>query len=276
MYRSKTPNTINRKRCKPFLVLPWIVNEYFTDNREEEVKMPVKNPTGLKLFTKRTNIKKREDRPLTATLEKPMILDIKFIGLIDMSKVRKEFLNISNLCKMPLLVNKKPVKIVRPLSLPPAQKYKTKRKIDCDSTESLDDNADPRNTPSKAATIRAAPAPIFRPAKTSSAIKKPPANPHSPHRDANNNDNKPCKIAALRPRKQTVPVAAKIETANPAKLASNVAEPCRTCGRKDQPERFHSHPATAVPLCGKAASPKPASKCLVEILSLHYSFILRT
>nr|CAH7729589.1 unnamed protein product [Callosobruchus chinensis] len=266
MYRSESSKTINRKKCKPFLVLPWIVNEYFTDKKEEQLKMPVKNPTSLKLFTKRTNIKKREDRPLTATLEKPMVLDIKFIGLIDMSKVRKEFLNISNLCKMPLLINKKPVKIARPLSLPPAQKYKTKRKIDCDSIESLDDSSNPRNPPAKAASIRPSPAPVTRPPKSSSAIKKPPAIPHSPHRDPNNNDNKPCKIAAIKPRKQTVPVAAKIEIATPAKPASNVsvAEPCRTCGRKDQPERFHSHPATTVPLCAKVASPRLAMKSTVQ------------
>ncbi|CAH1954729.1 unnamed protein product [Acanthoscelides obtectus] len=275
---TRSSKTFNRKHCKPFLVLPSIADRYSADKIEEPVKMPLKNPAGLKLFTKRTNIKKREDRPLTATLEKPMILDIRFIGLIDMSKVTKEFLNIPNLCKMPLLINKKPVKVARPLSLPPAQRFKTKRKADSDSTENLDDNANLRSTPSKAvATIRpVAVAPIFRSVKTSSAaIKKQPTaiQPQSPHRhrDANNNDNNkpPCKIvAAIRPRKQTVPGAAKIEATSssaPAKLASNaVAEACKTCGRKDQPERFHSHPATAVPLCGKVVSPRLAMKSTVQ------------
>lgn len=94
-----------------------------------ELKKMPKN-SGLKLFTKTWPLKrdkKTEDeerkRPLTATLEKPTILDIRFMGMlrfffcryyilfflgkIDMSIIRKEFLNISNLCRLPLVIKKK-------------------------------------------------------------------------------------------------------------------------------------------------------------------------
>lgn len=42
------------------------------------------------------------ERPSTATLERPHLLDIDLLHRLDMSLVRKEFLCITNLCRMPL------------------------------------------------------------------------------------------------------------------------------------------------------------------------------
>lgn len=57
---------------------------------KSEVKMP-KNP-GLKLFTKtwplkgNKKINKDEERPLTATLEKPTILDIRYMSKFSVNR----------------------------------------------------------------------------------------------------------------------------------------------------------------------------------------------
>ncbi|XP_025831432.1 uncharacterized protein LOC108742023 [Agrilus planipennis] len=68
----------------------------------------VKRKSNLKLFVTSNkentfqNHDQDQERPLTATLEKPQVLDIKYLGKIDMSLMRKEFLTISNLCRLPL------------------------------------------------------------------------------------------------------------------------------------------------------------------------------
>lgn len=120
-------------KSKPFLVLPLLETEILERTSPNIFDMPMKNP-GLHLFTKTWPASKKSKeidenkRPLTATLDKPTILDIRLIGKIDMSKIRKEFLNISNLCRMPLLIKKaKNSKLRRPLSLPPTDIVKKKK-----------------------------------------------------------------------------------------------------------------------------------------------------
>lgn len=130
-----------RKRCKPFLVLPVIEKDFIQKPEEIFITMPEKTQ-GLNLFIKTwpPKIKKKiskahEDngRPLTATLEKPMILDVRLAKKIDMSKIKKEFLNISSLCRMPLILKSK--KTYRPLSLPPPEKKCFKKKtVDADDS----------------------------------------------------------------------------------------------------------------------------------------------
>lgn len=135
----------------PFLVLPKI--EVFGEVKSSE--MP-KNP-GLRLLTKAWQPQKEPEieRPLTATLEKPQILDINFITKIDMSLMRKEFLCITNLCRMPInalsvsnnKVRRKPPAFnqnrrcppSRPLSLPnKVQLQKSSRP--CTSEDSWEDD----------------------------------------------------------------------------------------------------------------------------------------
>lgn len=64
----------------------------------------MKKRPGLKVITTSWVPKGRtkdDGRPLTATLDEPKVLDAKFAGKVDMSLLRKEFLNISNLCRVP-------------------------------------------------------------------------------------------------------------------------------------------------------------------------------
>ncbi|XP_030763978.1 uncharacterized protein LOC115888399 isoform X2 [Sitophilus oryzae] len=220
------------------------------------------NKTGLKLFTKtwplRRN-KKVEDedrqRPLTATLDKPAILDIRFIDKIDMSTIRKEFLNITNLCRMPLVIRKK--EIHRPLSLISPEMYnRTRRKRrKADSTnESNDDTENDVTKSAKTTNITSR----YR-SKSSSKLKALKSPKYS---DANNNNQilRPSKkpiLSTIKQRETTVapPALASNPTKSPS-ASIKLMPPCKTCGRPDLPERFHSHPTT--PLKSKKPQQDPA------------------
>lgn len=89
----------------PFLVLPKIETLY-AEKTPLKSDMPVSKNPGLRLFTKtwrpQKEIEEEHERPLTATLERPQILDVELATKIDMSLIRKEFLCIANLCRVPL------------------------------------------------------------------------------------------------------------------------------------------------------------------------------
>ncbi|XP_018573986.1 uncharacterized protein LOC108913016 isoform X2 [Anoplophora glabripennis] len=258
----KVDKKIFRRRCKPFLVLPTIEKDSIDKSQEDLFTMTNKN-TGLKLFTKtwtpkreKKNKKTEEQpRPLTATLEKPMILDISLVGKIDMSKIRKEFLNISNLCRVPLIIkNKNVLKVNRPLSLPPPEKHKNKKKKISDAEDSFEDEEstsvqsarkiknDKINNKIKTASKKGG---LLRPATIS---------------DANN--NKTLKV----PRKCGVANGKVMNLKSELIKSTKLPEPCSTCGRPDQPERFHSHPATLMRSTGKRTeeSPKIPVKSTVQ------------
>ncbi|KAF2884241.1 hypothetical protein ILUMI_21933 [Ignelater luminosus] len=259
---NKVPKT--EKTPKPFLVLPLIeINEYNSE------KMTKKKP-NLKLFTKtwpprrNENKNKNEERPLTATLEKPQILDIRFIGKIDMSLIRKEFLSIANLCRNPLTITKVCKKaavnnrrrnvINRPLSLPSCDgKLTVARRVKRPET-SEDSWEDEESSSSQAQS-----------AKSSSNISKISVKKITPPTlltgkrqvmkrldkkitsDPNNNQ-KLTKIVHKRGESNNTPAEGKKPT---LQQSTKLPQPCKTCGRPDQPERFHSHPATP---------PKPLKK----------------
>lgn len=135
----------HRRKCKPFLVLSVIEQDPPGKPGEILPKMPVKNP-GLNLFIKtwppkrKSNSKDKEEnrRPLTATLEKPLILDVRLAKKIDMSKIKKEFLNISSICRMPLMLKSK--KALRPLSLPPPEKKRGRKNKMTDIEDNCEDD----------------------------------------------------------------------------------------------------------------------------------------
>lgn len=140
---------IHRKKGKPFLVLSVIQSDLPVKTDEILPKMPVKNEKnpGLNLFIKtwppklkrKTNKEQEEKkRPLTATLEKPLILDVRLAKKIDMSKIRKEFLNISTICRMPIMLKSK--KVLRPLSLPPPEKKTSRKKKMTDTEDNCEDD----------------------------------------------------------------------------------------------------------------------------------------
>lgn len=76
--------------------------------------------------------------------------------------------------------------------------------------------------------------------------------------DANNNTMKSSRLprkgafAAVPP---VMAVTVKSESNKSTKQAM-MPEPCQTCGRRDQPERFHSHPHTPNTKTPMEASPK--------------------
>lgn len=136
----------HRKKHKPFLVLSVIETDLSEKSKEILPKMPVTNP-GLNLFIKTwppklrgktTKEQEEKKRPLTATLEKPLILDVRLAKTIDMSKIRKEFLNISTICRVPIMLKSK--KALRPLSLPPPEKKKSKKKKMTDTEDNCEDD----------------------------------------------------------------------------------------------------------------------------------------
>ncbi|XP_074032606.1 uncharacterized protein isoform X2 [Leptinotarsa decemlineata] len=208
-------------QTKPFLILP-LLDSDLVDRIPKE--MPTKNP-GLNLFIKtwppkskhKDNDCEENKRPLTATLEKPTILDIRLMGKIDMSKIRKEFLNISNLCRMPIILKgPKVTKPHRPLSLPPAKKTKKKQSDPDDSWE--DEESSRSSKLPKKRIARLKPGEVKKVAKC-----------------CDTNNNKTSKV----PRRTAVKVLGVANDAQSTKLP----EPCKSCRRSDLPERFHSHPA---------------------------------
>lgn len=186
----------------------------------------MKKRKPLKLFTKTwppkdTKEEEELERPLTATLEKPTILNISFIDKIDMTLMRKEFFALSNLCKLPLTINLKKTqkqpqaihrKPTRPLSLPSSE---IKHKHTQHNSRSEDELS--------LKSTRKLVAPLKRqsPKICEKALS-----------DTNNNTKSSRKL----------PPTTKLSYVKSTKLP----EPCKTCGRSDQPERLHSHPVTSV------------------------------
>lgn len=203
---------------------------------------------SLKLFTKTwpPKVNVDENRPLTATLDKPTILNINLIKVIDMSTVRKEFLQISNLCRLPIKLTmnnrKKTAVINRPLSLSSTEKAlaaKNKKRPE-PSEETEPDEILLKST--KDTKLK----------KVDEVTKKKIIN------DANNN-NKTFKI----PRKRANNMTKLLEVKGDLEKSTKLPEPCKTCGRPDQPERFHSHPAT--PLKPSKREEPPKSKFLIKL-----------
>ncbi|KRT84970.1 hypothetical protein AMK59_1578, partial [Oryctes borbonicus] len=293
--------TALKSRKSPFLVLPKI-----------EVEMPAKNP-GLRLFTKtwkphhhpqhRNHHNQNEldtARPLTATLEKPQILDIDLVTKIDMSLIRKEFLCIANLCRVPLrtltplphhsgnrvrrnnnnkvttgasnniaTINagrddqsrlcRRPSN--RPLSLPVNKVQLKKSSRPCTSEDSWEeDRSSSSQTCSSLSSKNSS-----KMNKTKSPKRIPTISPikHTKisENDANNNNHTSrlnstsngFKTYRIPNKNRTVRVSVIDKTSHTA--PSKLPQPCKTCGRIDQPERFHSHPETP-PLAPKKMNEK--------------------
>ncbi|GJQ80799.1 putative cactus-binding C-terminus of cactin protein [Trypoxylus dichotomus] len=277
----------SKLRKSPFLVLPKI-----------EVEMPAKNP-GLRLFTKtwqpHHNNHQRDtetSRPLTATLEKPQILDINLVTKIDMSLIRKEFLCIANLCRVPLrtltplphrarhnklatgasnnisTINagrgdqsrrcRRPSN--RPLSLPVNKVQLKKSSRPCTSEDSWEE--DRSSSSQTCSSLSSKKSSIMN--KTKSPKTIPTMSPIKQTKIAENDANNNNHINRLNstsngyktyriPNKRTARVSVIDKTS--ATSLSKLPQPCKTCGRVDQPERFHSHPETP-PLAPKKMNEK--------------------
>ncbi|RLU15766.1 hypothetical protein DMN91_011522 [Ooceraea biroi] len=60
--------------------------------------------------------------------------------------------------------------------------------------------------------------------------------------DDNNNRNGPPKLSTVKKKNSRVGLSTDLEIFTTASAKNLAPEPCKTCGRPDQPERFHSHP----------------------------------
>ncbi|KAK9875516.1 hypothetical protein WA026_007907 [Henosepilachna vigintioctopunctata] len=242
--RQETP----RRKLKPFLIFPLI------DNKENLDSAMPKNP-GLKLFTKIRppkieSAKEKEQRPLTATLEKPKILNVKLITKIDMSKIRKEFLNITNLCRIPLAVKvrKKKQIVHRPLSICAVDVSSLRvRKMES-SDESWEDEESSRNS-----RLEKIPKTKLKPCIAKTSLR---AIPRKSAVLSDKNNNKSVEVDKKGPPHPSANINRHPPIRKEIVLSTKVPEPCKTCGRSNQPERFHSHPETPL---------KPLKKVEVSI-----------
>ncbi|XP_066262351.1 zinc finger protein 474-like isoform X1 [Euwallacea similis] len=228
-----------------------------------------KNP-GLKLFIKtwpRKSEKKGEEeerkRPLTATLEKPTILDIRYMSKIDMSIIRKEFLNITNLCRLPLVIKSKG-NAYKQLSILNADIYKTTKKKRKKAEPSDDSHEDEESSVIQSAKLQA-PANALMRSRSSRSSNKSVINRVKQNsilaiknsiNDANN--NKTLKVPSRKPNLTTIRMVKRMPSPDLGKSSTKLPSPCKTCGRPDLPERFHSHPATPLKLSPKKSPGKRA------------------
>lgn len=184
-------------------------------------KMQPKNKK-LKLFTKSWPPKSKSqknknaeehERPLTATLDKPQILDIRLIGKIDMSLITKEFFTLTNIVRVPLAA----IAVV-----------KTKAQQDRLSKSGKSDILTSLQKRKKLKSIEAYDTKKSTPNTTPVMKKCVKATMDANNNSNNNNTTKKVKIPAVQNNKSI-----------------KLAQPCSTCGKIDHPERFHSHPQRA-------------------------------
>ncbi|XP_044735671.1 zinc finger protein 474-like [Chrysoperla carnea] len=224
---SSSSHQLKTELIKPFLVLP--LNESSSTTSYMGLKLGTANSLCDDLSVNTSTIqtwpsakvKKRKskslDRPGTATLVRPRLLNENLRNILDMSLITKDLLQIiPNLCQNDEFSKNSN-------SIRPAQKTATivKRVVKKSVKQIPNENTEVLNK-------------II-------AIKD---------RNNNLNDNKKdikTTINNLRKSKllKTLSVT---ESENNMLLFGNttdrVPEPCQTCGRSDQPERFHSHPIT--------------------------------
>ncbi|KAB0804054.1 hypothetical protein PPYR_01024 [Photinus pyralis] len=207
-------------------------NEGNMVKKNSNLKLQIKPRPPKNKENKNDQEEQEDERPLTATLEKPQILDIKFINKIDMSLIRKEFLCITNLCRAPLTVIKLPNEgplTDRPLSLPNCIVKKIvdveppRSKTSCEMNKKCKSHtAGPKKVQNLIVPIR--------------NITKSPRSNGVTKKTENDASQKLMRIVRTNDYNKTM----------------KLPQPCTTCGRPDQPERFHSHPVAT-----SKSPPKP-------------------
>lgn len=227
--RHKSPSNINNLtnsslQTKPaFLVLPCdssntknimgltLVNHSNSDNDNSNSQT-----WPLSKVKQRTRTKSLERRPRTATLNKPRLLNESLINVLDMSLITKELLQITNLCQTHISheIEKKRHEVKH--AFKPVLKTIIKR--------------------------------VKKEPKASQAIlvTSPISKPTTP-RKSKDLDNNRRNLKTLNNSK-TFTKLSDIENnmsyTDGFDESLTVPVPCKTCGRTDQPERFHSHPIT--------------------------------
>ncbi|XP_026464247.1 uncharacterized protein LOC113366807 [Ctenocephalides felis] len=202
----------------------------------------------------------RPPRPRTATLERPLLLDIAFLEKVDMSLVRKELLNISNLCRpsarkrlsettnhnvRPNPQRKRASVSMQHLKVPSSDeswrsetivRNKNRKNLRLNMTADSDSSAlsSPKYRTDSNYTI---------------ATGENSLSPRSQISGSTDTTIKgldsDCEISTLRKRGQKnnklLSNKTPREVFSVPHLKQHIPEPCKTCGRNDLPERFHSH-----------------------------------
>lgn len=210
-------------------------------------RMPVQTttwPKSNRLYAKMT--KKSEPtsrRPETATLEKPLVLDPKLLRKLDMTTLSKEkLMSIQNLILSPKLRSKK---------------SSGQSSWEDDDSSAVDEPKVKRfskglNTTYRIRShVRKGLTELFPTAipstLNSSRLKLPEKVPRGATNKIKEKNKEKGKVIKPVPSKETIPEA-----------VQEVPPPCCTCGRPEQPERLHSHPARLQNR--KAKNPRPSSE----------------
>ncbi|XP_034942992.1 zinc finger protein 474-like [Chelonus insularis] len=197
-----------------------------------------------------------EERPKTANLEKPSVLDPSLVNKLDMSLLSKELLCDSmtriqlggrNVGGEASSNNYRSV----PSSIVESKTFvlRQKRQNSEHSVTSEQFSKEPQLEP----VIMKKQLPLS-PSISNDRNKKVDINKKL---DDNNNKNPTHGISKPIGSLSTVKISKSFRAALPDEIevftnstTKIVPEPCKTCGRPDQPERFHSHPKSALPVKG--------------------------
>ncbi|KMQ94183.1 elongation factor 2 [Lasius niger] len=214
---------------------------------------------------KRTNVFRAEapERPKTANLARPSVLDPALVDKLDMSLLSKELLcdSMTRFHQQPA-VDKSISGDTSSSSSPSATRRRRRRRSAAVTAATItswssreDASVTHRQRRSfeqirepRIATDRQMEEADRSPTGGGQKIMSPTAaatrNSDARKLDNNNNRNGPPKVLSTVKKKNSrtgLPSDLEIFTAA-ASSARSAPEPCKTCGRPDQPERFHSHP----------------------------------
>nr|XP_012233519.1 PREDICTED: uncharacterized protein LOC105678608 isoform X3 [Linepithema humile] len=223
------------------------------------------------------------ERPKTANLTKPSVLDPKLVDKLDMSLLSKELLSdsMTRLHQSPIAKSASggtTTSSSSSSSLLPSPSSATRRRqtttrsshddvvpvrrkrrnfeqiceppipanqMESDRSRSPDRSTGSRKTMSLASVATQEHTSVNR----NSDVRK---------LDDNNNRNAPPKVlSTVKKKNSRVGLSSDLEIFTTTSTPKSAPEPCKTCGRPDQPERFHSHPKGSQKI--KDIHPSPAT-----------------
>lgn len=191
------------------------------------------------------------ERPKTASLEKPSILDPSLVNKLDMSLLSKELL-CDSMTRIQLGVRKSGGGLSS--SDRRSNKCSALSSLTAEGKTALSTTRQHQKRRSVEHLIVEQLGPIVMKKQGS---QSPPANlaarqikrRTSEIKKIDDNNNKKLSLSTVRTIKSSrtsLPAEIEVFTNTTTKLLA--PEPCKTCGRPDQPERFHSHPKGIIPI----------------------------
>lgn len=233
------------------------MNNFFEEDGSLAPTETSSSPVGTWPLKNEKRRRPRRPRPLTATLERPRLLDIALQGKIDMSLMRKELLSIYTLMRVPLVVKQPTRQIKRPKG-----------------AEISDESLDDENT-----------APLKVKAKTKKCPKSNESIPSividvpqkgSARIPVLRRDKSPLKLVTAMGRNVKISGRRKIDEAFCGPISRPLAQPCDSCGRASRPERLHTHPPPPSPVSPATIKViKPSSSARTRSQDVGISIVFR-